>query len=90
MGLWMMYCLCVDAQLGEKESSEAAVKKHLADVRQIVNVKLAECQEYEGIVAKLQRTQQEQEGKAGHAHPSLASHLQCASKQKVSAWAQGP
>jgi hypothetical protein len=70
--LWIMHCFCVNVQLGEKESSEAAVKKHLADVRQIVNVKLAECQEYEGIVAKLQRTQQEQEGRVGHTYPGLA------------------
>lgn len=71
MGVWMMYCMCVIVQLGEKESSEAAVKKHLADVRQIVNVKLAECQEYEGIVAKLQQTQQEQQGKIWHLYHGL-------------------
>lgn len=50
-------------QLSEKESTESALQKHQQQMREDLNKKLAECQEYRAMVHKLQAQIKEQEGK---------------------------
>lgn len=61
--LLMLCCVAVVLQLGEKESTESTLQKHQQQMREDLNKKLAECQEYRAMVHKLQAQMKEQEGK---------------------------
>lgn len=49
-------------QLCEKESNEGTLQKHQQQMRDELNRKLADCQEYRAVVNKLQEKLKEQEG----------------------------
>lgn len=48
--------------MGEKESNECTLQKHQQQMRDELNGKLADCQEYRAVVNKLQEKLKEQEG----------------------------
>jgi hypothetical protein len=50
--------------LGEKESNESTLQKHQQQMRDELNRKLADCQEYRAVVSKLQEKLKEQEGES--------------------------